>query len=146
MNKITTYLLLFLAIYYTSSCSSDDSYTETDTIAGNWNMMRYEHSTNGENVNFIKGDIVWWFDEDTAILTVEIDYSQTTLENYESIYIGIDQGTYEYSINEVNGVMNLAVGDLEFGNITLSDNGLMINRKDGEFGNGNNLSTWFFEK
>ncbi|MCB0745775.1 MAG: hypothetical protein KDC67_17865, partial [Ignavibacteriae bacterium] len=72
--------------------------------------------------------------------------SMATLNNYESISIGIDEGTYDYSIIEKNGVLNLTIGNLEFGNITLSENELTVNRKQGEYGNGNDLSTWYFEK
>ncbi|MCB0536869.1 MAG: hypothetical protein KDE33_05005 [Bacteroidetes bacterium] len=145
MKKITIALLLPLIIFSILSCSSDDSFLEPNTIAGNWHMVRYEHS-NGENINFTKNDIVWIFDENSDQLTVEINFSMATLNNYESISIGIDEGTYDYSIIEKNGVLNLTIGNLEFGNITLSENELTVNRKQGEYGNGNDLSTWYFEK
>ena len=146
MNKIKIPLLLSLIFLTTSACNSDDSFLEPNSIDGAWHMVRYEHSTNGENVNLILNDIVWSFDEDLKELTVAINLSITTRENYESLYIGIDEGTHNYSIIESDGVLNLTVGDLEFGNIILTENRLTINRRQSEFGNGNDLSSWHFEK
>lgn len=146
MNKIKIVLLLISIIFTTYACSSDDSYLDTNSIAGDWHMVRYEHSNNGGNVNFIKNDIVWSFDENSKKLIVEMNLSSTTRENYDSFYIGIDEGTHNYSIIEKDGVLNLIVENQEFGNIILSQNGLIINRRESPYGNGNDLSSWHFNK
>jgi len=142
LNGFYSYLTLIILV--TSSCTKNNL-VENSTIDGDWHLVKYEHSTNGKNVNFIRNDIVWNFNENSNKLIVEINISATTLENYESIYIGLDSGIYEYSIIEKNGISYLMIDNNKFGNILISPNKLIINKKEGSYGAENNLSTWSFE-
>ena len=143
LNVISTSLILISLFVF--SCSTEDSF-ENPTINGNWYLKNYEHSTNGENINYVENDIIWNFNENLNKLTVELNFSATTLENYESLYIGLSEGVYDYSIVEENNILYLMVGDYEFGNVLFSTNELIINRRESPYGTGNNLSTWNFEK
>jgi len=144
LNVLSPFLILLFFIV--SSCSKDDSFEKlSSSINGDWYLKSYEHSTNGENINFIKNDIIWNFNEDLNKLTIKLNISALTLENYESIYIGVNEGIYDYSIIEKNEISYLIIGDDEFGNISFSTNELKVNRKEAPYDEGNNLSTWNFE-
>ena len=51
-------------------CSYYDELTDP-TINGTWHLMKYEHSTNGDNLFSVRSDFVWTFDEANKELTIE---------------------------------------------------------------------------
>ena len=134
-----------ISFLFISSCSSDDL-IQNQSINGTWYLKKYDDSTNGININFVREDVKWNFDENTNKLTVEFNFSETTLENNETLHVGLDSGSYDYSLTEKNGIKYLVIGNQEFGSISIETNTLNLNKNVDSNGSGIDLFIWEFEK
>jgi len=128
-------LLIFItcALCLSSSCDNDNANTKSES----WFLVNISGGIAGINEDFEKGIIVWTFNEEDAILTVENTTGSTN---------GFESGTYSYNILNTNDQRYLVVENNEIGGITTSGNQLIINQNMQSGGSGADGFILLFEK
>lgn len=95
--KTWLYLLFTLSILGISCCNDDDDNSETQAIAGEWNLKHVQGGIAGVNDTYDDGVIVWAFSDNGATLVVENNNTE------DVIYDGLESGTYSCSYLTTNG-------------------------------------------
>ncbi len=121
-------LLIILSLVFFTNCNNDDDSNQAETLNGIWNVKNISGGIAGINDDYDIGMITWEFDN--QVLTIENNESQG------NIYSGFESGTYNYSINEINGNNYIILNNDEFGGYTLSVNNLTINQNETSSGSG----------
>lgn len=131
-------LLILLSLVLCISCSNEDDSTQVETLKGIWKVKNISGGIAGIDDKYEAGIITWTFNNE--ILTVENN------ENQGSIYSGFENGTYNYSTSEINGVRYIMINNTEYGGFTLSINSLLINQNETSSGLGADGFILEFEK
>ena len=121
-------LLMILSLIVFTNCNNDDDSNQTETLNGIWNVKNISGGIAGIDDDYGTGIITWTFNN--QVLTIENNESQG------NIYSGFESGTYNYSINEINGVNFITINNAEYGSYTLSINNLTINQNETTNGSG----------
>lgn len=91
-------------------------------IQQKWDLINVNGGLAGLNENFPQGAITWDFGR-----------SEVTIVNNNSqqnaIYDGLETGTYEYAINEVNDFKTLVVDGQDLGGVSISNDELIVDQR-----------------
>jgi len=131
MKKVTLLLLCFVILI---SCKEDDTLSTNNT----WNLMNLSGGLAGVNIDYTKGEIIWTFNEQNSTLIVKI--------NTPELLIGIDKGTYSYSIENIDGISYLNINNIEMGSFTIFQNQLIIDTNIRSGSSGSDGFLFQFEK
>jgi hypothetical protein len=116
--------LLISALVLSTSCKKDDDDTNEPTfISGNWNLKNVSGGFAGIDIDYTAGQVVWNFNLETNILTVQ---NNIITSGPEDIYAGFETGTYTFEIVENGELQSLIVDDVNMGYITLLDDVLQL--------------------
>lgn len=117
-------LFLISALVLCTSCKKDDDdTTEPATISGNWNLKNVSGGFAGVDIDYTPGEVIWNFNLETNILTVQNNIITT---GPEDTYAGFESGTYDFEIQENDGIKILLVDGYFTGYITLLDDVLQL--------------------
>lgn len=128
----TTVLILLLAFCgFATSCDNDDDNgpEQEITIGGTWDLKNISGGFAGIDANFQDDAIEWTFNEETSVLTIN-----NTHPNDETVYDGLESGTYTYELSTVDGEHEIYIEDVFFGVYTLSATELIIDQDVGADG------------
>lgn len=123
MKNILLTLALISALVLCTSCKKDDDTTEPATISGNWNLKNVSGGFAGINIDYTPGEVIWTFNLETNILTVQNNIITT---GPEDIYAGFDSGTYNFEIERNEDTQALLVDGVNIGDIILLDDILQV--------------------
>ncbi|MEW7291995.1 hypothetical protein [Aquimarina sp. 2304DJ70-9] len=124
--KHLTYILFFLALL---GCSNDDDTTVTipdinsSGLEGKWSLVAVTGGFLGVDHIFEAETIVWNFDEASKTIDVVNNNTDDTLED------SLSTGTYNYSIQTIEGNQELIVNEISIGNIKLINNKFTIDEQ-----------------
>jgi hypothetical protein len=121
-------LLIILSLVFFTNCNSDDASNQAETLNGIWNVKNISGGFAGIDDDYEAGLVTWTFNN--QVITIENNESQG------NIYSGFESGTYNYSINEVNGNNYITINNAEYGGYTLSINNLTIDQNQTSSGSG----------
>jgi hypothetical protein len=126
--------ILFTCLVLLTNCKSDDTISTNDT----WNLVNISGGFAGIDKNFNVGEIIWTFNEQNSTLIIK--------KNTQELFIGIDEGTYSYAIEDINGTSYLNLDNLERGSFTISQNELIIDENKSSTGSGADRYAFKLEK
>jgi len=126
-------ILIICSLCLSSSCDNDKANSKTES----WFLVNISGGIAGINEDFEKGIIVWTFNEEDSLLTVENTTGSTN---------GFESGTYTYSILNTNGKRYLIVENNEIGGMITSENQLTIDQNMQSGGSGADGFILKFEK
>jgi len=132
MKKVS-FLLICLVVLLTS-CKSDD----TDSTNDIWNLVNISGGFAGIDKNFDTGKIIWTFNEENSTLVIE--------KNTQEPFIGINEGTYFYVIENIDGATYLNLDNIERGSYAISQNQLIIDENKSSTGSGADRYVFKLEK
>ncbi len=112
-----------IAFSLMSSCSNDDENEQVATVNGVWNLKNISGGIAGVNIDYKEGDVIWDFNVDADLLTVENNIMTT---GPEDIYAGLESGTYAIDIVQNGETMTLFIDEIKRGILILSENNLII--------------------
>lgn len=127
-------ILLLICLALLTACKNDDTISTNDT----WNLVNISGGFAGIDKNFNAGEIIWTFNEQNSTLIIE--------KNTQELFIGIDEGTYSYAIEDINGTTYLNLDNLERGSFTISQNQLIIDENKSSTGSGADRYVFKLEK
>ena len=110
------------------NCNDAEDENQAENLNGIWSIKNISGGIAGIDDNYETGIITWTFNN--QILIVENNESQG------NIYSGFESGTYNYSINEINGNNYIIINNDEYGGYTFSINNLTINQNETSNGSG----------
>ena len=119
---------MILGIVFFTNCNSDDDSNQAETLNGIWNVKNISGGFAGIDDEYDAGIITWTFNN--QVITIVNNESQG------NIYSGFESGTYNYSINEVNGNNYITINNAEYGGYALSINNLTIDQNQTSSGSG----------
>jgi len=123
--KLLLYCLIGLLV---ASCSEDN---EGNTLNGSWKLTNAT-ATDGPNVEYQKGEVLWTFNEGSKTLRVKNNVKSLGPEN---IFSGLATGNYNYSIITEGNKSYLYVEGAEQGAFANTGENLVIST--GAKGNNN---------
>ncbi|HET8838878.1 MAG TPA: hypothetical protein VFM82_07800 [Flavobacteriaceae bacterium] len=129
----TTFLILLLAFcgFATSCDNDDDNGPQTEvSLEGTWDLKNISGGFAGINADFEDDAIEWTFNEETSVLTI----NNTHPNDDETIYDGLESGTYTYELSTVDGENQIYINDVFFGVYVLSASELVIDQDIGADG------------
>lgn len=113
--------ILYLAMcLLTVACSKskddvDNLVNDSSSIQGKWHMI-YKDGHRSFPVNYVKDDVVWFFDDDSLTMTYKIDNSNTKSS---------------YAIDNSLATPRLIVNNYEYGEVVLlSQDSMKINESE----------------
>ena len=127
--KSTFFMFLIAISALATSCDNDDDSLRQPTISGTWNLINITGGLAGIDADFEPGVITWTFNAETSMLSVENNHPEN-----ETIYDGLETGTYSYSISNTDDEARLIIDDGDFGSYILSKNQLIIDQYYGADG------------
>ena len=136
-------LIAFYCLITFTNCSISNNNNDdipNQVIKTYWHLTNVSGGFAGVNHDFELGDIIWFFDEVTAELSVENLNTNNSLED------GLDTGNYIFSVQEVNNETFLIIDSNEFGNFTFSQTELVINQNITTSGSGADGFIYVFER
>jgi hypothetical protein len=113
-------VLLFAAVLVLSGCDDDETLPQEPTINGTWHLKNVSGGFAGVDEDFSRGEVIWTFDEESSVLTVE--------NNSKETFIGLASGVYSYSVSEVEGDEVLFIDEGEFGILTIAKTEMAIDQ------------------
>ena len=122
-------IIVTLSLILLTNCSVSDNNDENQIIKTYWHLRNVSGGLAGVNINFDFNKIVWSFDEETHIITV----NNTNTDDVED---GLDTGNYPYSILNVGSDSFLIINSNEFGGLTVSQTQLIIDQNSTSTGGG----------
>lgn len=125
------YLLIF-ALGFATSCNNDDDLPTASEIEGVWDLVNISGGFAGVNCDYSAGEITWKFEND--LLVVENNYTGDTTQICGGVLS--HSSSDSYSISDSNGSLFLLLNNEEAGEITLSDNELIIDANSLLMGSG----------
>ena len=123
-----------ICLVFLTSCKSDDTASTNDI----WNLVNISGGFAGIDKNFDTGEIIWTFNEQNSALVIE--------KNTQEPFIGINEGTYSYVIENISGVTYLSLDNIERGSYAISQNQLIIDENKSSTGSGADRYVFMFEK
>ena len=118
-------LLIVCTLSLSSSCDNDDS---NDSKAETWFLINISGGFAGINKDVEKGTIIWAFNNQDSTLKIE--------NNNNDDFIGIESGTYSFSILNSNNKNYLVIEGNEFGGMSTAGNELFIDQNIQSSGSG----------
>lgn len=128
-NRILN-LVMILSLAFLSSCSDTDDAAPIEALDGTWNLTNIQGGLAGINEDFASGSITWSFNNESLILTVENNSTQTT------VYSGYPTGSYAYTIAVDDKNEYIIMNTVSFGSYVFSGNNLIINQNENPAGSG----------
>lgn len=134
-------LLLVLSCFFIfSNCSLNDSDSAPpQELQYLWHLIQVTGGVAGVDERFDVGDIVWSFDEDTNILTVENNNTDDTIED------GLDSGTYSFSVLDIDGITYLTVDGNELGSFVVNQSTFTLDQNKMSTGTGADGFIYLFQ-
>lgn len=124
-------LIVTCSIFAFLNCSvNNDRSINSDNVKYLWHLINVSGGIAGIDEQFELGTIVWEFNEDTSTLTVTNNNENSNVEN------GLDTGTYEFSVLNVDNKTYLVINSNEIGSFEISQNILTINQNEMSNGTG----------
>lgn len=124
-------LIVKCSIFAFLNCSvNNDRSINSDNVKYLWHLINVSGRIAGIDEQFELGTIVWEFNEDTSTLTVTNNNENSNVEN------GLDTGTYEFSVLNVDNKTYLVINSNEIGSFEISQNILTINQNEMSNGTG----------
>ncbi len=131
MKKVA---ILLICLVLLINCKSDDTMSTNDT----WNLVNISGGFAGIDKNFNVGEIIWTFNEQNSTLIIE--------KNTQEPFIGIDEGTYSYTIENINSTTYLNLDNIEKGSYTVSQDQIIIDENITSTGSGADRYVFKLEK
>jgi hypothetical protein len=122
MKKIVLYVFALVFTLSLLGCTVDNSGSNTTTRSAKWSLVRVTGGIAGIEVNLELGQITWIFDELNNNIIVE--------ENVEGLSYGLPEGTYAYTIENINNAEFLFVDEVEYGDIEVGQNTFTIDQNN----------------
>lgn len=129
MKKSILIVLSCFFIFSNCSVNNSDS-TPTQKVEYLWHLVNVTGGFSGIDEQFSVDTVVWVFNEDAKILTVENNNDDDSIED------GLDTGTYNYSVLAIDNITYLIVDDNELGSFTSDFETLTINQNIISTGSG----------
>lgn len=123
--------LAFLVVFFCISACSDRDDTVADFLHGSWAIQNISGGLAGVDQDFVAGTVSWTFDSGTNMLTVENNH-----ELEDVVYDGLDSGTYEYSILQVETQSFLIIDEVEFAGLDFLTNQMLLDQNKLSAGTG----------
>ena len=127
--KITTLMFMFFVVF---SCTNNDENNlpeePSQEFDGSWTLINIRGGILGINDDYPPNVIIWEFDSENSLLTIQNDYIVDTY------YSGLESGIYNFSIQDVNQESFLFIEGHEFGHIEVINNELTINQNHATLG------------
>lgn len=120
--KLLSVLILFVLQLGSCCDDTDEIQTQNNTINGIWYLKNVSGGFVGINIDYLYGDVKWVFNPN-GILIVQ---NNITTSGPESIYAGLESGTYSYRVVQNGNIQTLLIENVEKGNITIKNNTLKI--------------------
>ncbi|MEO9513726.1 MAG: hypothetical protein ABJN84_10475 [Flavobacteriaceae bacterium] len=123
-------LIVLFTVLCISACSDRDD-TIPDFLHGSWDVQNISGGFAGIDQDFEAETVIWNFDSDTNILTVVNNH-----ELVDVVYDGLDSGTYEYSILQVEDQNFLIIDEVEFAGFDFLTNQILLDQNKLSTGTG----------
>lgn len=121
-TRILTLILVF-GVFLFTNCKSDDDIKVSDPLNGAWNLKNVSGGIMGLNIDYEKGEVIWNFDLQQNLLSVE---NNVTSPELKASYAGPATGTYNIEIIQNGELQTLFINDRERGVIILNNTILKI--------------------
>lgn len=124
-------ILVLSCFFILSNCSINNSDPlPPQEVKYLWHLVKVTGGVAGVDEQFSTDTVIWSFDGDTQTLTVDNKNSDDTIED------GLDSGSYDYSVLDIDGTTYLSIDGNEFGSFETSQTTLSINQNLMSTGNG----------
>jgi hypothetical protein len=120
MKKLILFVFSLLVTITLFNCTLENNNNDNTTQGGKWSLVNASGGIAGENTNLEKDQITWVFDEFNNTIIVE--------ENVEGLSYALPEGTYSYSIQNINNADFLFVDGDEYGDIIVGRNTFTIDQ------------------
>jgi len=114
---------LIIGVGFLSACKNDDLSPKKASINGIWNLKNVSGGFVGVDIDYTEGQVIWNFNPTNTTLIVEKNIVTT---GPESIYSGLDNGTYSYEIKTNGDTQTLYIDAIEHGLLMITDSTLSI--------------------
>ncbi|WP_341216496.1 hypothetical protein [uncultured Wocania sp.] len=133
-------ILILSCFFIFSSCSNDEDPIDPQKIKYLWHLVKVTGGVAGIDEEFNLETIVWAFNDANKTLVVENNNDDDTIED------GLDSGTYEYSVLDLDGKSYLTVNNNELGSFEISQSALVINQNIMSTGDGADGFIYTFQR
>ncbi|MFD1615187.1 hypothetical protein [Gelatiniphilus marinus] len=123
-----------------SNCSSNEVNVDPQNVKYLWHLVNVTGGVAGVDKTFNLNTVVWAFNDETKKLVVENNNDDQAAED------GLDSGTYDFDVIEIDGKTYLSINDNEFGNFLVSGNLLTINQNIMSSGTGADGFVYTFQR
>ena len=136
-----TYFKLFCLAFLLLQCTKKDNKDPiVEEVGEDWNLVKVTGGFAGIEENIKKGTIIWTFIEADNTLKVKGNSDSV------SIFSGLAEGTYTYSILEIGGDSYLIVDSVEIGGIDWSETEMTLDQNKNSNGSSADLYVLSFIK
>ena len=133
-------ILVLSCFFIFSNCSLNDSESAPEQeIEYYWHLIQVTGGVAGVDERFDLNTIVWNFDDDTNILTVENNNTDDSIED------GFNAGTYSFSILDIDGTLYLIVDDEEIGSFNVNQSTFTLDTNKMSTGTGADGFIYLFQ-
>ena len=120
--KTTLFILSIFLIASVVGCNSENDDSKTDYgINGQWNLTHVGGGIDGRDLTFDPGVIIWTFNEDTDMVTID-----NTSENGLSVF---QSGSYPFLIENSGDHKSITIDGMYFGSFVLFQDQIFINQQ-----------------
>lgn len=124
-------IIAFFSLITLTNCSIDNNNDVKQQVYKTyWHLINVSGGIAGVENDFALSKIIWTFNDETKILTVNNTNTDTAVED------GLDTGTYPYSILKVEKDEFLIINSNELGGFTFSETQLKIDQNSTSSGSG----------
>lgn len=127
--------LIIISLFILSSCTTNDDNT---AMTEKFNLVNVSGGFAGINENFVRGEIIWIFNEQNGTLVVE--------KNVQNTFSGLSEGNYSYSFKNINDKQYIFINNIERGSVTNQTNSMVINENEQSNGSGADRFVYQLEK
>ena len=138
--KFTYFKLFCLAFLLLQCTKKDENGPMVEEVGEDWNLVKVTGGFAGIEENIKKGSIIWTFVEADNTLKVKGNSDSV------SIYSGLAEGSYSYSILENGGDSFLIVDSIEIGGINWSESEMVLDQNKNSNGSSADLYVLSFIK
>ncbi|MBT8268407.1 MAG: hypothetical protein HKO96_00410 [Flavobacteriaceae bacterium] len=142
MKTFRTILLATLLIL-TGGCTEENkTLSFSDKLNGSWNLSSLSGGFAGVDFDFSEGEVIWDYNSNTMMVSVT---SNLDADDMRSSFLPLQEGEYEFSINESGGNTFLVIDGAgiyennEFGKIDLNNSTLTIDQGQGSNGGADDV-------
>ena len=123
MTAIKSTLLLVISVLFLFSCSKNDDANLIDENNSSWHLTNINGGIQGSDIEYTEGEIVWSFNSKEGSLFVDVNLKEATpINNYHFL----EDGSYEYKIEDEDGIESLHINNFKIGILTIQKDELHI--------------------